>query len=145
MDYIRFRIEFTMSSSGSRYRDIPYPKKFEMHKVPNIVNELHTMSGNVLYDVNGWKWADTTLEWGALYPETLEDLLEITEVAKLNELYMQFLDTDGETKEVRAVIKEFKKAKTLVKYGNRYVWDGLSLTLSFPECHPYASNTSPDA
>lgn len=138
MDYITFRIEYTMpGTGGSMSRELPYPKSFEMQKTPNIVNEIHTMSGNVLYDINGWKYADTTIEWGSLYPEMLKDLILIVDEAKANDLYIDFLDPEGVEQTVRAVIKGFKKAKTLVRYGNDYVWDGVSLQVTFPECHQY--------
>lgn len=139
MDYIRLKIVYTMpGTSGQTYNDFPYPKQFEMQVVPNIVNEIHTMSGNTLYDVNGWKYADTTIEWGTLYPEKLHDLIYIVNKAKVNDLYLEYVDPEGTAQSIKAVIKNFKKAKTLVRYGSDYVWEGVALTLSFPECYPYS-------
>lgn len=139
MDYIRLKIVYTMPGiSGQTYEDFPYPKHFEMQVVPNIVNEIHTMSGNTLYDVNGWKYADTTIEWGTLYPEKLHDLIYIVNQAKVNDLYLEYVDPEGTAQSIKAVIKNFKKAKTLVRYGSDYVWEGVALTLSFPECYPYS-------
>lgn len=139
MDYIRLKIVYTMPGiSGQTYKDFPYPKQLEMQVVPNIVNEIHTMSGNTLYDVNGWKYADTTIEWGTLYPEKLHDLIYIVNQAKVNDLYLEYVDPEGTAQSIKAVIKNFKKAKTLVRYGSDYVWEGVALTLSFPECYPYS-------
>ena len=50
---------------------LPYPKQFQLQKVPFIVSEITTMTGQTYADVNGWKYADTVIEWGALYPEDL--------------------------------------------------------------------------
>ena len=138
MDYITFRINYTMDgTSGSSSEQLPYPKTFEMQVVPNIVNEIHTMSGNVLYDVNGWKYADTTIEWGTLYPEMLERLIQVVNKAKVNDLFIEYIDPKGEAKPVKTVIRNFKKAKTLARYGSDYVWEGVSLQLTFPECFQY--------
>ena len=143
MDYITFRINYTMDgTSGSSSEQLPYPKTFEMQVVPNIVNEIHTMSGNVLYDVNGWKYADTTIEWGTLYPEMLERLMRVVNKAKVNDLYIEYVDPKGEAKSVKTVIKNFKKAKTLARYGSDYVWEGVALQLTFPECFQYTPGTN---
>lgn len=115
-------------------KSIPYPKKFEMKKAPNIVAELTTMSGKNIADVNGWKYANVTLEWGALYPEDLNRLILATADPSFT---VTFLDKDGTTKTVNAILRSFKKAKTLVRYGDKYVWDGVAVELSFPDCYSY--------
>ena len=137
MDNLTFRVVWGSGSSQQNTYDLPMPKHFEMQKTPNIVNELHTMSGNILYDINGWKYADTTIEWGVLYPEMLKRLLnDVIRRAELNNtLYLEFTDAEGNAQSILTVVKNFKSAKTLVKYGNEYVWEGVAVTLSFPECY----------
>lgn len=140
MDNLTFYLTRTISSSSSIREpvELPYPKSLELQVVPNIVNEIHTMSGKTLYDINGWKYADTTIEWGSLYPEMLERLIHVVEDGPTcDSLTMEFIQPDGTTKEITVVIKNFKKAKTLVRYGDDYVWEGVSLQVSFPECYQY--------
>ena len=56
-------------------QNLPYPKQFTMKRAPNIVCQFRTMTGKDYADVNGWKWADTTITWDALYPEDLNRLI----------------------------------------------------------------------
>ena len=138
-DYITLEYAWYDGPDTYSYRaDLPYPKKFEMQKTPFIVSEFTTMTGQTYADVIGWKWADTTIEWGALYPHKLENLVWVINYALSHtdgDFRLTFKDNNNQDVTVKAIIRNFKKAKTLVKYGDHYVWDGVSLELSFPECY----------
>ena len=41
---------------------VPYPNDLELQRVPNIVNEITTLTGKVVADVNGWRYGDTELK-----------------------------------------------------------------------------------
>lgn len=137
MDYITFR--YAMSGSTTISWDLPYPKKFEMQKVPNIVSEITTMTGQTYADINGWKYANTTIEWGALYPEDLQKLVGSMGVVKYGPAFtLTFIDANKQTQTVNAVLRGFHNAKTLARQRNGdYVWEGVSIDLSFPDCYQY--------
>lgn len=115
-------------------QNLPYPKSFTMQKVPNVVAEITTMTGQTYADINGWKYADTTIEWGSLYPEDLQRLVSAVSSPSFN---IQFINENGQTTTVRAILRGFNKSKTLARYGNKYVWEGVGITLSFPDCYQF--------
>ena len=41
--------------------DIPYGNDLTLQRVPNIVNEMQTLTGKTVADINGWKYADVEL------------------------------------------------------------------------------------
>lgn len=108
---------------------LPYPKQFQLQKVPFIVSEITTMTGQTYADVNGWKYADTVIEWGALYPEDLQRL--VTAVSSPS-FYINFIDESGQTQSVRAILRRFTRSKTLVKQSGSYVWTDVGIEVSFP-------------
>ena len=115
--------------------NLPYPETLEMQRIPNIVAQLRTMTGKDIADVNGWKWADTSIQWKSLYPEDLKRL--INAVQSSTSFTVTFKDADGTTRTVNAILKGFKHSKTLVKIRDKYVWQDISITLMFPDCYPY--------
>ena len=114
--------------------NLPYPKAFEMRKEPNIVCELTTMTGSKVADVNGWRWADTTIEWGALYQEDLTLLLQATASPTLT---IAFENMSGGTTTVNAILKGFVGKRTLAVYDGDTVWEGVAIAVSFPDCYEY--------
>lgn len=114
--------------------DLPYPKSFELHKEPNIVCELTTMTGRRIADVNGWRYADTTIEWGSLYEEDLSDLIQAVSTPDLT---IRFKDMEGETVTVDAILKGFTGKRTLAIYEEKAVWEGVAIAVSFPACYGY--------
>lgn len=113
---------------------LPYPKSLELKKIPNIVGEIETMTGKRIADVNGWRYADTTIEWGTLYPEDLNRLVTATSAPSFT---IRFMDEHGTNQTVNAVLRGYSKARTLVKYGGQYVWEKVGITVSFPDCYNY--------
>lgn len=113
---------------------LPYPKSFKLQKTPNIVCELETMSGKRIADVNGWRYADTSIEWGALYPEDLKRLVDATADPSFTII---FTDEEGTAQTVNAVLRSFSRSRTLARYGNDFVWEGVGINLSFPDCYQY--------
>jgi len=111
---------------------IPYPNSFSMQKVPNVVNEMTTMTGKVVADINGWRYADTTLEWDTLLDADLQNLLA---AISTNEFQVSFTDIDGNDHTINAVFKGRANIKTPMFYKNATVWTSVSINLSFPDCY----------
>lgn len=113
-------------------QDIPYPNDFELQKIPNIVNEMTTLTGRVVADVNGWRYADAELTWGTLLGEDLQNLLAA--IAK-TEFEVSFLDIDGNIRTVNAVLRGRANVKTPMFHNGVTVWKDVKITLSFPDCY----------
>ena len=113
-------------------QDIPYPNDFELQKIPNIVNEMTTLTGRVVADVNGWRYADAELTWGTLLGEDLQNLLAA--IAK-TEFEVSFLDIDGNIRTVSAVLRGRANVKTPMFHNGVTVWKDVKITLSFPDCY----------
>lgn len=111
---------------------IPYPNGFEMQKVPNIVCEITTMSGKTIADINGWKYADTTLEWDTLIDEDLQNLLAAVAIPSFN---ISFTDIDGTTNTVEAVFRGITHTKTPLFHNGKTIWQKINVALSFPNCY----------
>lgn len=112
--------------------DIPYPNDFELQKVPNIVNEMQTLTGKTVADINGWKYGDVEFRWGTLLDEDLQNLLAA--IAD-NEFQISFKDIDGADHTVNAVFKGRANVKTPMFHKGVTVWRDVSVQLSFPDCY----------
>lgn len=113
-------------------RSVPYPNDFELQKVPNIVNEMQTLTGKNVADINGWKYGDVELRWGTLLDEDLQNLLAA--IAD-NEFQISFKDIDGADHTVNAVFKGRANVKTPMFHNGVTVWKDVSVQLSFPDCY----------
>ena len=111
---------------------IPYPNNFTLQKVPNVVNEMTTLTGKVVGDINGWRYADTDLTWGTLLDSDLQNLLTAISVPSF---VITFYDIDGVEHSVNAVFKGRANVKTPHFYKDMTVWKDVSVTLSFPDCY----------
>jgi hypothetical protein len=117
-------------------QNLPYPDNFNMKRAPNIVAQIRTMTGKDIADINGWKWADTSITWKSLYPEDLTRL--INAVQSTTSFTITFLDAGGTSRTVNAVLKGFGHSKSLVKtHGGHYVWQNISIDVMFPDCYSY--------
>ena len=112
--------------------DIPYPNNFAPSKVPNIVNEMVTLTGKVVADVNGWRYGDTDLAWDTLLDADLKNLL-----AAISDPWftVTFVDIDGAEHTVNAVLKGRANVKTPIFYNGATVWKDVTVPLSFPDCY----------
>lgn len=113
-------------------KSIPYPNNFTLNKVPNIVNEMTTLTGKTVADINGWKYADTELVWDTLLDEDLQNLLA---VIQYNTFQITFYDIDGTEQTINAVFKGRANVKTPIFYNGATVWKDVSVSLSFPDCY----------
>lgn len=113
-------------------QQIPYPNDFTPQKVPNIVNEMTTLTGKVVADINGWRYGDTDLEWDTLLDEDLQNLLTAIRSPMFQ---VSFYDIDGTEHTINAVFKGRANVKTPMFYNGATVWKGVSVTLSFPDCY----------
>ena len=115
--------------------EFPYPEKFQMSKVPNIVCALRTMSGKDVADVNGWKYADTSISWSALEDTDIGHLAWMTSMPTFT---ITFLDPWDGTVTVNAINRGLSHSKTRFKNGGKFVFEDVTLDLSFPDCYPYS-------
>lgn len=113
-------------------QSIPYPNDFTLQKVPNVVNEMQTLTGKTVADINGWKYADTTLSWDTLLDQDLQNLLAAIED---NEFTMTFIDLDGATHTVNAIFRGRANVKTPIFQNSTTVWKDISVDISFPDCY----------
>ena len=113
-------------------QDVPYPNDFTMQKIPNIVNEITTLTGKSIADINGWKYADVTLTWDTLLDEDLQNLLS---AIGDNEFVFSFYDIDGTSHSVNAVFRGRANVKTPLFNRGVTVWKDVSIQLSFPDCY----------
>lgn len=111
---------------------VPYSNDLQLQKVPNIVNEMTTLTGKVVADINGWRYADTTLSWDTLLDQDLQNLLT---AISTNEFLIEFIDIDGATHSVNAVLKGRTNVKTPIFHNGQTVWKDVSVALSFPDCY----------
>lgn len=112
--------------------DIPYPNDFAPAKVPNIVNEMVTLTGKVVADVNGWRYGDVTLSWDTLLDADLQNLLAAIGDSTFP---ITFVDIDGAEHTVNAVLRGRANIKTPIFYNGATVWKDVSVPLSFPDCY----------
>lgn len=113
-------------------QDIPYPNDFELQKVPNVVNEMTTLTGRVVADVNGWRYADAELAWDTLLGEDLQNLLTAISDSSFQ---MTFKDIDGADHTVNTVLRGRANIKTPMFHNGVTVWKDVKITLSFPDCY----------
>ena len=127
MDYLKI--------NGNR---IPFCNGFTMTQVPNIVNEVTLMNGNVQADINGWKYADTTLKWEMLHEDDLTTLLSGTDPIR-GTFELSFYEPGSNAyKTVKALRKGRVVVKTRYKEAGKILWKGIEIELTFPES--YGSN-----
>lgn len=112
--------------------EIPYPNDFELQKVPNIVNEMTTLTGKVIADVNGWRYGDTDLTWGTLLDQDLQNLLSAISDSSFP---VKFYDIDGVEHTVTAVLRGRANVKTPHFRNGAIIWKNVSISLSFPDCY----------
>jgi len=113
-------------------QQLPYPNDFSLQKVPNIVNEMTTLTGKVVADINGWRYGDTELKWDTLLDSDLQNLLAAVSAPTFQ---VSFYDIDGTEHTINAVFKGRANVKTPMFYNNATVWKDVSITLSFPDCY----------
>lgn len=113
----------------------PYPTKFSMQRVPNIVAEMRTMSGRDVADVNGWKWADTTINWGAMPPDEAYSLCSSLHSGRSGSFAIVFKDIDQQVKTVNAILKSFTYGRMKYQNDGKAVFEDIAATLSFPDCY----------
>lgn len=111
---------------------IPYPNNFTLQKVPNIVNEMQTLTGKTVADVNGWKYGDTELQWDTLLDADLQNLLA---AISSNTFEVIFKDIDGIDHTVNAVFRGRANVKTPMFHKGVTVWNDVKIELSFPDCY----------
>lgn len=111
---------------------IPYPNDFTMEKVPNRVAEIKTLSGRTIADINGWKYANTTLKWDTLLDSDLQNLL--TAISD-DTFTFTFKDIDNQTYTIEAELESRVNTKTRYKRNGDIVWKDVNVTISFPDCY----------
>lgn len=112
---------------------IPYGNNVAMSMTPNIVGEATTLAGNVIGDINGYRYDDITLNWEYLKPYELQVLLEETG-PMLGTFDFTFKDPEEGEKTITAIRANVSQQKTQFKHiDGEPVWTNISMTLRFPE------------
>lgn len=125
-------VEGTLSING---RALPYPEKFTMQRVPFIAAEYTTMMGHSKADIVGWKFADTTITWSALYSADLDKLIEAIGDVRTS-FNIEFIDeSTGTRRTEEAILRGFSKSKVRYQNDGKIMWEDISINLSFPNCH----------
>lgn len=106
------------------------PIKLEMARVDNIVSSLQTQSGRTIADIRGWKYADTSLNWGTIPESQLQYLLP------LNEFDLTFDDFDG-IKTIKAIRKSFVGQKQRFLVDNKVFYAKFGLEVMFPDVYDF--------
>ena len=113
-------------------QEIPYPNSLQLQKVPNVINEMTTLTGRVVADVNGWRYADTELQWDTLLDDDLQKLLTAISDSMFE---ISFTDIDGSLRSVNALLRGRANIKTPMFYKGVTVWSDVRISLSFPDCY----------
>lgn len=116
-------------------KSFPYPNDFTMSKVANITNELVTMTGKTIADVNGWKYADQTLKWDFLYEADLRSILAATDPTTAGTFTLTFEDAELGEMTVNAFRRSGVTVKTRYKENGNIVFTGIELTFAFPDAY----------
>lgn len=111
---------------------VPYPNNLTLQKIPNIVNEMTTLTGKVVADINGWRYADTELTWDTLLDDDLHSLLAAISASTFQ---ISFYDIDGTEHTINAVCRSRINVKTPMFYNGATVWKDVAITLTFPDCY----------
>lgn len=124
MDYL------TITNMTSSYT-LPYPNDFQMKRILNKVGTITTLSGKQISDFNGYKYADTTLQWDTLLDTDLQNLLHALEDWEFS---ITFSDIDG-AHTYNAIPESRVSTKSRFKHNGNIVWKDIQLTVSFPDCY----------
>lgn len=116
-------------------QSFPYPNDFTMSKVANITNELVTMTGKTIADVNGWKYADQTLKWDYLGETQLQSILQLTDPVTVGTFTLEFTDPENGLVSVNAFRRSGITVKTRFKENGNIVFSGIELTFAFPDAY----------
>lgn len=112
---------------------IPYANSVVMATTPNIIGEVTTLAGNMIGDINGYRYDDATLTWDYLKPEELLTLLEETGPMQ-GTFEFTFKDPEEGEKSLKAIRVNISQQKTQLKHiDGEPVWTNISMTLRFPE------------
>lgn len=110
---------------------VPYPNGFTMKKEANITAEITTLTGKTVADVNGWKYANTSLKWDTLKETLLQEMLD--EV--MEPFTITFKDPLDGIVTVNAFLRSQISTKTRYKDGTSWVWKDVTLEVSFPDVY----------
>lgn len=104
----------TITTENSTTFSLPYPNDFTMKKEKILAGEYTTLTGQVLGDVVGWRYADFTLEWDTLIENDLQKLLSACDDASFS---LTFVDPQG-TKTISLTALSRATVKTrFIEYG----------------------------
>jgi hypothetical protein len=93
------------------------------------------MSGTVQADINGWRYADTTLEWDYLTEDDLNTLLAETDPIRGTFNFSFFEPGSNNYKTIKALRTGRVVVKTRHKRNGSIIWTGIEIDLTFPEAY----------
>lgn len=112
---------------------IPYSNSLAMGTEPNIINESVTLDGNLIADINGWRYSDVTLSWDYLKLHELQILLEETDPMR-GTFRFEFLDPYEGSVNINALrVGGISQKTQFIDDRGNIVWTGIQITLRFPD------------
>lgn len=119
LDYIRINGE-----------QIPRPPAFAPSHEDIYKGEYTTCTGKLIADRVGWKFADMTLEWGALPQSAVDVLVDMNGICTL-----EFDDLDGNIREESIVRTSAVALRHRYTQGGVVIWKNVSLDIKFIGSH----------
>ena len=128
MDYV------TITTEDNTTFDLPYPNDFTMKKEKILAGEYTTLTGQVLGDVVGWRYADFTLEWDTLTENDLQALLGACDDASFS---LTFYDPQGsQTISLTALSRAVVKTR-FIEFGVPK-WKGIKIPVRCNDVNTYS-------
>lgn len=122
-DNITFKVGLTTT-------DIRKPENFMPEHEDVYAGEYTTCTGAIIADRIGWKFADMTLEWGALPQSAVDVLVGLSGTFKL-----KFDDMDGTYYEETAIRDSIISLRNRNTINGVTYWKNVSLKVRFIDVH----------
>ena len=107
------------------------PNEFRPEKEYIYAGEYTTCRGALRADIIGWKYADMTLQWGALPDSQLQDLLDLDGTA----VTMSWTGQDGTTASETVIPTVNGSTATRFIHDGESVWSDVQLEIRFIDAH----------
>ena len=111
--------------------EITMPNGFKPQRVPRTAASITTLSGRVIADVRGWKYADMTLKWGYIPMSELQYILAQTASA----FTVSFDDMDGTEHTVSAVKTGISGQRKMAYEDGVPLFMDVEMGVSFPDVY----------
>lgn len=128
MDYV------TIARTNGTSLVLPYPNDFIIKKEKILAGEYQTLTGQIIGDVVGWRYADFTLQWDTLTEAMLQYLLAACDDDTFN-----FTFTDPAAGEETISLTALSRATVKTRYKENGVikWRDIKVPVRCNEVNTY--------